>query len=1242
VERDLRSQCKQYEKFMDVPFYAAPSTVTPKSSHVFLPEKFLPEMEYLGRVTRFTPYKEKFSINPIFTQWEAISGVKFEHSYAMTQLNASALEKSILKYNRPQPKFEFRLWNVALDWTERHFRPYLSESKVSDHETVIYELDKSKSAGYPWNLTYKNKKEFLAESKNIDYLVQYYESLATVDPWKSFWVASLKSEMRDVEKLRENKIRTFTASAVEHVYATNRLCLDMNNKFYRTNNEHWSFVGASKFYGGWDKLYRRLSKHPNAFELDESSFDASLFRDAMYGQLYLRKKFCRYTEKEQRQLEEVYNQIVDSVLVMGNGQVFRKNTGNPSGSANTIVDNTMILFRLFAYAWLDIMSVKCKEKANYVSFMKEVEAALNGDDNTYTCSAKVVEWFNPKAIMESWAKLGVVTTTPCLGPRKLEDVNFLSMSFQWYPDKQMWLPRPDRGRVMCSLREGSNNLDVRWLMLRAFALRIESWPDKETRDDIIQLIQWVEREYGHMLRGTVVKSPLGEDFDITYDFIKTGYRTDGELERLYCSRANRLQGDFGEEEEDLKEFKACLWWCMAHEESLCYSSVSQSNRPVPVKKQSGVLSAKTEDIRREEMPKVRKATEAAAAYKKAKKAEKTAKRAMAGPKKKANKHGKVGKHMGRGGGTRSYAAPAARGFEHRNSRGVKTRVRVVNDTAISLQLTGIASTNPGSCDQVFMFSLNPGLAPDVGYMPGRPSYVNGLSLWSSQQARLYQKHSLKPKGCHVTVRYKAACGSTTAGTVGITFFRNAIGAVPTAGATARQQYIDQKTTHLAVYGSVWKDHTASFRPDKDDKNERQVRVGIPSIPQSDGSALTGVASDLNEYDYGFCCIWLDSVAASTVVGNVDIDYNWEVNTPSVVLAGLAEDESLAQSDHYELLSVGNPLVNLTVPLMSSTTRFNWTAPLAAYQSASGSSMFGGGLWQKAPGSSLATNIDPATGYLSFPDVGLYSVTVRLQVAFNAALAVGDFGFVNQWVSGGTQTNYFPVTRTTSAGVAVQQFWDSSLSPNCAGYGCDNPYSINYMTYTDIVLVTDVAGRYQLVGWSGNFGSFSTAPIANSMLTNTVSGDVVITELGPAQTVAVKKKIKENEKKEQSELKEKVAELSATLSSLVSANGLKPSPLVRDRREIEMVCPKEPRLPSRFEYEKWTEWENAKSFALKKFGDAKADATAPAKSIEPGKVSPTPSLAIALERVKEDYVVISKEEKNDDGTKRSRSLPRAVQ
>ena len=43
--------------------------------------------------------------------------------------------------------------------------------------------------------------------------------------------------------------------------------------------------------------------------------------------------------------------MVNSVIITADGNIVQKSTGNPSGSVNTISDNTLALYWLLAYAW---------------------------------------------------------------------------------------------------------------------------------------------------------------------------------------------------------------------------------------------------------------------------------------------------------------------------------------------------------------------------------------------------------------------------------------------------------------------------------------------------------------------------------------------------------------------------------------------------------------------------------------------------------------------------------------------------------------------------------------------------------------------------------------------------------------------------------------------------------------------------------------------------------------------------
>ena len=335
------------------------------------------------------------------------------------------------------------------------------------------------------------------------------------------WQCSEKVEIRALEKIKENKIRTFTSSPVEHSVALNRICLDMNNRFYNTNNQTWSFVGGNKFSGGFHRLWQRLKKHPNAFELDETAYDSSLFLRAMADMSDIRFQFLAENEKtieNANRLDNLYQSIIHSVIIMENGEITWKHTGNPSGSANTIVDNTIILFRLCAYAWIVLTEKLDREQEEmlsktvnnpsvlnrveevaivdyqYTGFMDNVEAALNGDDNTFTVSDKMVSIFNATTIAKVWSGIGVVTNTPNANfGQKVEDVMFLSQGFAKIRD--MWLPKPETGKVLSSLMYNSDVDDVRWHLLRACGLRVDSWANEETRPIIQGYIEYLWDKY---------------------------------------------------------------------------------------------------------------------------------------------------------------------------------------------------------------------------------------------------------------------------------------------------------------------------------------------------------------------------------------------------------------------------------------------------------------------------------------------------------------------------------------------------------------------------------------------------------------------------------------------------------------------------------------------------------------------------------------------------------------------------
>lgn len=473
-------------------------------------------------------------------------GITFERDYDYCIPNKHSSEgaftaqyKSCAKYDRGQPQLDEVAWQIAGIWTMKHFQPYVGGARVVSCEAAWKNLNKTTSPGWPWNLVFQTKAMMESAGANcVGIIEESWRRLGLPQEFVTFWLTTLKGELRSVEKLKENKIRTFTAGAFENSACTGALCLDFNEKFYASNNKHWGFPGGTKYLRGWDNLFSRLNKHPNAFALDESNFDSSLFRAAMQAQRD-RRWACFHSEEKTQEnkvrLWNIYDSIINSKMVMFNGEVIQKNTGNPSGSANTIVDNTMILFHLFAYAWvvlqreeLCLSSSELDEDVGFSSFMSNVEAALNGDDNTFTVSDKCVGFFNAQSVARVWTTIGVVTKSDEWKSRKLQDVDFLSHYF--HSINGLWLPVPERCKVWCSLLRGSKHPDnIKWTLLRLAALRMETWPDKILRDQIADMyLDILQRNQNRMCGSLEFKGAT-----ITATNIREMWKTDLELASLY-------------------------------------------------------------------------------------------------------------------------------------------------------------------------------------------------------------------------------------------------------------------------------------------------------------------------------------------------------------------------------------------------------------------------------------------------------------------------------------------------------------------------------------------------------------------------------------------------------------------------------------------------------------------------------------------------------------------------------------
>jgi hypothetical protein len=288
----------------------------------------------------------------------------------------------------------------------------------------------------------------------------------------------------------------------------------MNEKMYASNLKSSSAVGMSPYKGNWNTLIDKLKYFKNGYALDESQYDSSLRSYLMWACALLRWNMYKQKHKTAAnwiRLKQYYRNLVWSLIIGPDGVIVMKKGGNPSGSVNTISDNTLILYALLAYAWCMLVPEGMQSLA---AFEEHTAKALVGDDNTWTVSDVAHEWFNARTVIEVWKGIGITTTTDSLEPRPAEDLDFLSAHTVFIAGKAV--PLYDREKLMTSLLYApKKDLTPATTLERCAGLLSIGWVDIPFRRFCKEVIEWLLEEYDEVLRDEprwiAAKSQLASD-----------------------------------------------------------------------------------------------------------------------------------------------------------------------------------------------------------------------------------------------------------------------------------------------------------------------------------------------------------------------------------------------------------------------------------------------------------------------------------------------------------------------------------------------------------------------------------------------------------------------------------------------------------------------------------------------------------------------------------------------------------
>lgn len=430
-------------------------------------------LETVGRVDRWSKFRDDWSVD---TEWSAYrqqpvdwAKVQYRPARKSTRIEGVRLRD----YDRCPPLIDdedLKFLKIAGSWAEKHFSVCKDRGYYTFEEAVeaIKSSDCANSSpGFPWNQSFKTKKEALSDSVVLNFLRHWVSKLGTDDVISTLFALALKDEILKATKVKEDKTRLFMSAPLEHHLA----CVMFMGKMHdalMSDRGTWCSAGREFQHGGWHSM---MSILPYSWFVgnDMEMYDMSIIR---YFFSLVCENVCRYNPEKRAEIEDLFAMALDAFLVSSRGDVFQKHTGNPSGWFLTLFLNTMVNYIMLAYAWL-----KKFPGSTQADFERLVRAWLCGDDSLLSISKEVRFDYTAAWMSECWKTFGM----KCKESHESADLSKIEYCGATSMQKfGIWCRRPRVQKFLDALQFVKKTAPD-YVLARALSIYHEMWPVDEKR-----------------------------------------------------------------------------------------------------------------------------------------------------------------------------------------------------------------------------------------------------------------------------------------------------------------------------------------------------------------------------------------------------------------------------------------------------------------------------------------------------------------------------------------------------------------------------------------------------------------------------------------------------------------------------------------------------------------------------------------------------------------------------------------
>lgn len=309
-----------------------------------------------------------------------------------------------------------------------------------------------------------------------------------------------KDELLSREELERGKSRGIFGSSFHGIFREQMLYGEQNKIILENHEEGWIKYGFVKQYGGFNKLMKKLEKFSFRWEGDFSGFDRKAFLKYVYE---LRNANLINANDYSELVRVVTEDNVNPLVLLPNGYVVRRPTGNSSGKLNTTCDNSIChqIVKTYLFVKRSRQIGYSYDQITLSMIFNNVEMAIYSDDSIGSMDLEFWEFDSPEEFLkfevETYAEFGLemkrsaqfYSLDKSLG--KLDPKHsFLGSNCGFDEHINCYVPVPRWGKICSSFTQKYSGRDRVQRFIRYVVLALNCVPDSQYYDNAMHFLTW--------------------------------------------------------------------------------------------------------------------------------------------------------------------------------------------------------------------------------------------------------------------------------------------------------------------------------------------------------------------------------------------------------------------------------------------------------------------------------------------------------------------------------------------------------------------------------------------------------------------------------------------------------------------------------------------------------------------------------------------------------------------------------